>query len=128
MKAVRLIVVVVVGLVLISGALVFLGAKRSDKITQFQKQAETELRYKKADVYYKGSESDKKYVDDLFEFGKETARQDLGGFFAGPPSEQKYFTTLYQAMIDQAKQQGKADLAKSLHKWIMGQNFLDVKF
>ena len=47
---------------------------------------------------------------------------------AGLPDEKKYYTAVYQDMIDQAKGQGKNDLAKSFQKWAQGRGYEDVKF
>jgi hypothetical protein len=128
MKPVRIVIVVVVGLVLVAGALFFLGSKRGSRIEELQKQAQVDLHYKRADAYFKGTPEDKAYVDALFVTGVETARKNLGGFFTPPPDENKYYTFVYQAMIDEAKQKGKTDLAKSLHKWVLGRSYVDVKF
>jgi hypothetical protein len=128
MKPARLVIVLVVGLVLVAGALFFLGMKRGERIDQLQKQAESERRYKGADIYLKGSEEDKKYVDGLFDYALGVVHNDLDSFFSPPPSEEKYFTSLYQVMIDQAKQQGKSDMARSFHGWVVGQRYLEVKF
>lgn len=127
MKPARLIIVAVVGLALVGGALFVLGSKRSDRIEELTKQAQSEARYKRADAYFKGSEADKKYVDELFVYATETARSDLNGFFAPPPGPERYYAVVYQTMIHQARDQGKAEIAKSLHTWVLGQGYLDVK-
>ncbi len=128
MKPVRIVIVVAIGLALVAGALFFLGNKRSSRIEELQKQAQIDLRYKRADVYFKGTPEEKSYVDALFVSAVDTARRSLGGFFTPPPDEIKYYTVVYQAMINEAKDKGKADLARSLHKWVLGQNFVDVKY
>lgn len=128
MKPSRIVVIVVVGVVLIAGALIGMGAMRSSKLAELQKQAETELKYKRADVYFKGTDEDKKYADELFVFAKDSAKISLNGFLAPPPSEQRYFTAIYQIMINEAKHKGKNDFAKSLQNFAVGQGFIDVKF
>jgi hypothetical protein len=124
----RIVIVVVVGLVVIAGALFLLSNKRTARIVELQKEAETKAAYKRADVYFKGSEEDKKYLDELFKYGAEMARQNLGGFFSPPPSEKTYYVTLYQAMVDEAKQKGKSEFARSFRGWVNGQGFGEVKF
>lgn len=128
MKPARLAIVVVTGLVLVGVALFVLGSKRSARIEELQKAAQTDALYKRADVYFKGSDEDKKYVEDLFAYGTEVAKQNLNGFFSPPPDKQKYYTHVYQAMITQAKEKGRADLARSLQNWAVGQGYLDLTF
>lgn len=128
MKPKRIVLVIVVGLVVVAGALVLLGSKRSARIDELQKQAKTELRYQKADAYYKGAPEDKTYLDGLFAYALESARTKLDGVFSPPPSDERYFTAVYQAMIDEAKSKGKTELARSLHTWAIGQKMLDVKY
>lgn len=127
MKPARLVIIVVVGLVLVGGVLLFVGTKRSGRISELQKQAETEMPFKRADVYLKGTDADKKYVEDLFAHGKDVAKEELGGFFSPPPDKQKYFTALYQAMLDAARDAKKDDFVKSFRGWVVGQGFIDVK-
>jgi hypothetical protein len=128
MKPARLVVVIVIGVLLVAGAFLLLGSKRSARLDELQKQAKVDLRYRKADVYLKGTPEDKTYVDSLFAYGLEAARAKLDSFFSPPPSEEKYFTTVYQAMIDEAKGKRKTDLARSLHTWAIGQKMLEVKY
>jgi hypothetical protein len=91
------------------------------------KQAATEARYKKSDAYFKGSETDKTYVDGLFQYANELTQNELDGLFSPPPAPQRYYSTLYQTMVRQAKEQGKPDIAKSLHTWALGQGYMDIK-
>jgi hypothetical protein len=127
MKPARLVIVLVVGLVLVGGALLFMNARSSGRIDELQKRAETDAAYKRADVYFKGTEEEKKYLDGLFAYAKDSVREKLGGFLAPPPNEQKYFTALYQAMVDEARKASKEDFVKSFRGWIVGQGFVDVK-
>lgn len=124
----RIVLVVVVGLVLVAGALALLGSRRNARLEELQKDAETKAAYRRADVYHKGSEEDKKYLDDLFKYGLEVTRQNLGGLFSPPPSEKDFYLALYQAMIDEAKQKGKNEFARSFRGWVNGQGYGEVKF
>lgn len=128
MKRTRLVVVLVVGVLVVAGVLIGMGVKRSGAIAELQKEAQTATAYKRADVYFKGTDEDKKYVEGLFTYAIEVAKGELNGFFSPPPSKQTYYTKLYQTMVDQAKAQGKNDLAKSLHNWSVGQGYVDVSF
>jgi hypothetical protein len=128
MKRTRLIVLLVVGVLLVAGVLIGLGVKRSGAIADLQKEAQTALAYKRADVYFKGTDEDKKYVEGLFNYALEVTKGELNGFFSPPPGKQKFYTKLYQVMVDQAKAQGKGDLSKSLHNWAVGQGYVDVAF
>jgi hypothetical protein len=130
MKAARIVIILVAGVALLAGALVFLSTKRKSKIDELQKQAETAMEYRRADVWFKGTDADKTYIDGLFNSAKDTAKSKLGALLSvsPPPDEKKYYTAVYQSMIDQAKEQGKSDLAKSFQKWAQGRGFEDVKF
>ena len=127
MKSSRVIIMVVVGLVVVGGAIAALGMKRSERLEELSKQASTEARYRKCDAYFKGSEADRKYVDEIFQYANERARDHLNGLFSPPPAPERYYATLYQMMVTQAKEAGKGDIAKSLHTWMLGQGYMDIK-
>jgi uncharacterized membrane protein YebE (DUF533 family) len=73
-----------------------------------------------ADIY----KSESAYVEGLFGHAHPVAAAAVGSGF----TPEKYYTALFQAMVDKAKADGKEDVARSLRTFAVGKGYIGVKF
>lgn len=121
MKHIRLIALVVVGVALLGGAMVYKQQRNAGKADEYKTNAVEMI--KLADAY----KADPPYITGLMEAGfAPAAKAGAGGLFSGF-DEERYFTALFQSMVDQAKKDGKPEVAKLLRNFAVGRKFLGVK-
>lgn len=112
--------------VLAVAAVVGLKFYHSSTLNGYEEQVKAGI--KKSDVYLRGDEADKKYLDAIVENGLYVAREaNGGGFLAMPPSKSEYHTALYQWMVNETKKSDREAMARSLRMWAVGQGYMDVQ-
>lgn len=121
-KMMRLVILLVVGIAAVGGAMAYRAQQASGKAAAMKEPA-AEL-VKAADIY----RTEGPYVDQLFAHAEPIATQGVaGGMIGGGFSEEKYYTALFQAMVDKALTDGKRDVAVSLRTFAVGKGYVDVK-
>lgn len=121
-KMMRLVILLVAGVAVLGGAMAYRSQQASGKAAAMKEPA-AEL-VKSADIYRKEGP----YVDQLFAHAEPIATQEVGGgLLGGGFTEEKYYTALFQAMVDKAVADNKRDVAVSLRTFAIGRGFVDVK-
>jgi hypothetical protein len=107
----RLIVILVVGVVVLGGAYLFAQQKKNAKAEELRQQAVTKV--EGVDIC-RGTVNAQNlvYVKGLVEKSHPAGARALGG--------------LFNAMIKQAKADGREDIATSLRNFAVGRGYLDV--
>jgi uncharacterized membrane protein YebE (DUF533 family) len=101
------------------GAFLFLGGQDSAARIEEMRQPASRL-VASSDIY----KSEAAYVDSLFEQAHPEAAAAVGSGF----TPEKYYTALFQAMVNKAKADGKDDVARSLRVFAVGKGYIEVKF
>lgn len=121
MKAARLVILLVVGVVLVGGALVYRSQQAAGKAAAMRTPAVELIRT--ADIY----KTEGPYVEELFAHAEQIAAKETGKLIGPGFSEERYYTVLLQAMVDKAKADGKRDVATSLRTFAIGKGYVQVK-
>ncbi len=121
----RLIVILVVGVVVLGGAYLFAQQKKNAKAEELRQQAVTKV--EGVDIC-RGTVNAQNlvYVKGLVEKSHPAGARALGGLFGTNLDEKTYYTGLFNAMIKQAKADGREDIATSLRNFAVGRGYLDV--
>jgi len=123
-KWTRLIVLLVIGAVLLGGALFYKHQKKMEKAEHLRVEALAMI--SKADIS-KVSPENAEYVKSLAVAAHPAATRALGGsLFATALDDRDYYTGLFNEMIRQAKAADRTDVSKSLRDFAVGRKYLDV--
>lgn len=123
-KWTRLLILVLVGAVVVGGALFYKHQKKMVKAEQLRTEAIAYI--SQADIY-KASPENAEYLKGLAASAHPAATQEFGGgLFATVLDEKDYYTGLLNEMIRHAKADGKPEVARSLRDFAVGRKLLGV--
>jgi hypothetical protein len=120
----RLAVLLVIGALVVGGALFYKHQKKMAKAEQLR--SESLIMISKADIY-KVSPENAEYIKGLAVAAHAAGTRALGaGLFATALDEKDYYTGLFNDMVRRAKADNRPEVARSLRDFAVGRKYLDV--